>query len=243
MTITAPPAVTGAAQRRRSRPVPGTTRRLASVDLFWLPLGAGDAPAAVRWSGRAYEAIAAAHQLRPRRSLFHSALQVRCDGELFVIEMAPVWSGARSEDRGVVLEGPVGLASLGAFRLFRYEVRRWRDGVIPDVEAAVGGPHHLSSDRYLAERLLKLVPEFPAATWGRDEQDTGEMWNSNSLISWLLGRSGHDVSRVTLPTNGRAPGWSAGSVVAVRDQRAAVRRTTPSWPSETSRFLPPHLAT
>ena len=187
----------------------------ASVDLYWLPLGAGDAPAVVRWSGRAYEALMAGRQRRARCDLYHSAMEIRLDGERFVIEMAPVWS-LKGPDRGVVCEGAVGLACLGHSPLFRYEVRRWHDGVIPDVSEAVDGPRHLSNDRNLARRLLALVPVFPTATWGRDELRTGEMWNSNSLISWLLSRCGHDVNSIALPAHGRAPGWSAGLVVATR---------------------------
>lgn len=65
--------------------------------------------------------------------------------------------------------------------------------------------------------MLDLVPAFPTATWGADEQRAGDMWNSNSLIAWLLARSGHDMAAVRTPENGRAPGWSAGLVVAARE--------------------------
>jgi hypothetical protein len=68
----------------------------------------------------------------------------------------------------------------------------------------------------LAAHLLSLVDQFPAATWGRDEQSAGEMWNSNSLTSWLLARAGLDVHAIGPPPGGRAPGWSAGLVVAAR---------------------------
>jgi hypothetical protein len=44
------------------------------------------------------------------------------------------------------------------------------------------------------------------------------MWNSNSLISWLIAGSGLDVESVQLPACGRAPGWQAGIVVARRQQ-------------------------
>lgn len=44
----------------------------------------------------------------------------------------------------------------------------------------------------------------------------GDMWNSNSLVSWLLARSGHDTDAIGPPPNGRAPGWSAGLIVARR---------------------------
>jgi hypothetical protein len=42
------------------------------------------------------------------------------------------------------------------------------------------------------------------------------MWNSNSLISWLLERGGLGVEAVQPPVGGRAPGWDAGLVVARR---------------------------
>ena len=187
----------------------------ASVDLYWLPLGAGGARC-VRWNGRLYEAIAARTQRRTPRDLYHSALQVRAGGERYVIEMAPVWQAAEP-DRGVVAEGPVGLRWLGRSRMFRYEVRRWARGVIPDVAEAVASPVRLGEDAARARRLLSLVPAFPARTWGLDEQHTGDMWNSNSLISWLLARSGHHIDGIAPPAGGRAPGWDAGLAVAARD--------------------------
>jgi hypothetical protein len=71
---------------------------------------------------------------------------------------------------------------VGRFRLFRYEVRRWRDGVIPDVAEAVESPQVVSADPENARRILELVPKVPTLVWGRDELDTGEMWNSNSTL-------------------------------------------------------------
>jgi len=183
------------------------------VDLYWLPLGAGGR--FVRSNGRVYEALAARLQHRDRSDLYHSALEVRVAGALYVIEQAPVWN-TRQPDRGVVCEGAVGSPWLGRFRLFRYEVRRWRDGVIPDRGEAVDSPCLVSTDPERAQRVLDLVPEVPTATWGRDEQRTGEMWNSNSLVAWLLARSGHDTDAIAPPAHGRAPGWSAGLRVAAR---------------------------
>ena len=66
----------------------------------------------------------------------------------------------------------------------------------------------------------------PDVVWGRDELGTGEMWNSNSLTSWLLARSGHDAETIRPPDDGRAPGWSAGLVVADR-QRSRVAQALP----------------
>lgn len=187
----------------------------AAVDLYWLPLGAGDGGRCVRGSGRVYEALASVPRGRERRDLYHSALVVRVDGHAFAIEMAPVWA-VRDVDRGVVVEGPVGMRSWGRTRLFRYEVRCWRDGTIPDLFTAVDSPRRVSCDRDQSLQVLGSVARFPAATWGRDEQRTGEMWNSNSLTSWLLAESDHDLSAAALqpPAHGRAPGWTAGVVVA-----------------------------
>ncbi len=183
----------------------------ASVSLYWLPLGAGGR--SVRWNGRLFEALAARHEHRETRDLYHSALEVSLAGERFVIEMTPAWGGG-SADRGVVAEGPVGLRGLGRFNLFRYEIRRWGGGVIPDVAEAVESPQEVGRDALLARKLLSLVPSTPILTWGRDEAGAGDMWNSNSLVSWLLASSGHDVGGIHPPAGGRAPGWDAGLVVA-----------------------------
>lgn len=185
------------------------------VDLLWIPLGAGRTTGVVRTSGRAYEALAAHHQHRQRSDLYHSALEVGVSGHQHVIEMTPVW-GMPAGDRGVLVEGPVVLPALGRWRLFRYEVHSWRDGVIPDRAEVVGDPVRLSATAESARAVLDLVGDFPPATWGRDELRTGEMWNSNSLVAWLLARSGHDLEQVAIPNNGRAPGWSAGAAVAHR---------------------------
>lgn len=42
------------------------------------------------------------------------------------------------------------------------------------------------------------------------------MWNSNSVVAWLLVRAGIDPDTARLPENGRAPGWDAGVAVARR---------------------------
>ncbi len=186
---------------------------MTSVQLFWLPLGAGEHTGLVRLSGRVYEALSARHDSRSPQALYHSALRVVLDGAEFVIEMAPVWSN-REPDRGVVGVGAVGLPWLGRFRLFRYEVRCWRDGLVPDQAYAVDSPREVVTDRVRTARLLQAVADFPTHTWGLDELGTGEMWNSNSLVSWLLASSGHDAESIAPPSGARAPGWNAGLVVA-----------------------------
>jgi len=195
----------------------------ARVMLYWLPLGAGGH--SVRWNGRVFEALVAHHEHRAIRDIYHSALEVHLGRDRYVIEMAPAW-GSKGGDRGVVGGGPVGSIWLGHSVLFRYEIRRWRNGVIPDVTEAVASPQQLSEDLARARRLLALVPLAPIVTWGRDELDTGEMWNSNSLVSWLLSCTDHKMDTIKPPPNGRAPGWDAGLVVAARQLPAA--GTTPS---------------
>lgn len=179
----------------------------ARVRVYWLPLGAGGR--VVARTGRAFEGRAARREHRAPCELFHAALEVEVGAASYVIEMAPAWSRV-AEDRGVVATGPVGLRWLGASRLFRYEVRRWREGVLPDLDAAGGRPVLVDTDSMRAVHLLALVPLVPRLTWGRDELRLGEMWNSNSLVSWLLAGSGHDVSLLGPPEGGRAPGWDAG---------------------------------
>ena len=189
---------------------PGT-----GIDLYWLPLGAGGH--SVRLNGRVFEAMVARREGRPRLDLYHSALVVHVppDGR-FAIEQGPAGRGDGSA-RGVVSGGAVGSRWLGRFRLFRYELRCWRDGVIADLAEAVDSPCLLTSDAGSAQRVLDAAPAVPTAVWGRDELGTGEMWNSNSVIAWLLARCGIAVDSIEPPAGGRAPGWQAGLAVARRE--------------------------
>jgi hypothetical protein len=190
-----------------------------SVDLYWLPLGAGGN--FVRFNGHVYEAIKARLDRRPACDLYHSALQIVVPEGRYAVENTPVADG-RGRDRGVVAEGPVGARWAGRLRIFRYELRRWRDGVIPDLGEAVDSPRRLSSELSDARRLLDLVPQTPMLVWGRDEAKSGEMWNSNSMISWMIARTGLDVDSIEPPAGGRAPGWNAGIVVARRESPASL---------------------
>jgi len=185
-----------------------------AVDLYWIPLGAG--AHVVKVSGKLFEAVSALVQRRGRCDLYHSALEVYVPEGRFVLEQTPI-PDLHGEQRGVVAEGPVGTRWAGRFRLFRYEIRRWQEGRIPDLHEAVSSPVRLTDDLTRARRILDLLPSVPTPVWGRDEFDAGEMWNSNSVISWVLARSGADIATVHPPSRGRAPGWDAGLVVAARD--------------------------
>jgi len=189
----------------------------ASVDLFWLPLGAGGH--VVRWNGRLYEWWSARRHHRAAADLYHSALVLRLADITYAVEMGPVWN-VSDADRGVLAEGPVGAGWLGRFRAFRYEMRCWPGGTIPDVAAAVDSPVRTTEDPARVAAVLHVLPELPVLTWGRDELGAGEMWNSNSAVAWALARTGHDMSTIQPPSGGRAPGWSAGLVLADRQARA-----------------------
>jgi hypothetical protein len=189
----------------------------AGVDLYWLPLGAGGH--FVRWNGRAYERIRACLERRQPLDLYHSALQVHLGPETYVIEQAPE-PDLTGTSRGVRAEGPVGARWAGRFRIFRYEVRVWRGGNIPDIAEAVDSPRRVSSDAAVARRVLDVPATMPTPTWGRDELQTGEMWNSNAVIAWILSSAGVDAEAIRPPAGGRAPGWRARVVVAARPSGA-----------------------
>jgi hypothetical protein len=206
-----------------------------SVDLYWIPLGAGGH--CVRFNGRLYEALVAARKRRRRCPLYHAALIIEADGDRYAVEIAPS-PDADEASRGVVGTGAVGSRHLGRLRRFRYEVRCWRGGSIPDLAYAVSGPRLISADAGVARRLVELVPVAPRPVWGRDELHAGEMWNSNSMIAWLIATAGLPTAGLRPPAGGRAPGWDAGLRVAARDRdreehagggapRRAVRRSPP----------------
>jgi hypothetical protein len=184
------------------------------IDLYWLPLGAGGR--SVRMNGRVFEAVASRLARRPPCDLYHSALEVRVPAGTYVIEMTPIRDG-QGRQRGVVAAGAVGSRWAGRLRIFRYEVRCWRGGSIPDAGEAVESPRRLTDDLEPAQRVLDAVPQVPTLVWGRDEWGAGEMWNSNSLTAWLIARCGLPTDSIHPPVGGRAPGWHAGLVVA-RDQ-------------------------
>jgi len=177
----------------------------------------------VRLNGRVYERVVAWLERRDALALYHTALRVKLPEGTYVIEQAPVRDG-RGAERGVVAEGAVGSRRAARFRIFRYELRCWRGGVIPDADEAVESPRQLTSDPDVARRLLELVHDVPTVVWGRDELRAGEMWNSNSLIAWLLARAGLPAATIHAPAGGRAPGWNAGLVIAARSGPARTPR-------------------
>ncbi len=193
-----------------------TPAEAGAVDLYWLPLGAGGH--FVRLNGRVFEAVAARVSGGRRATCTTRRWWCGSRREEFVIEQAPVRDGD-GDRRGVVAEGAVGSSWAGRMRVFRYEIRRWPDGNIPDVGEAVDSPRQLTRDPECAQRVLDLISQVPTPVWGRDDLHTGEMWNSNSVIAWVIARAGIDTDSIRPPPGGRAPGWQAGLVVAARDRR------------------------
>jgi len=187
--------------------------RAAAVSLYWIPLGAGGH--SVRFNGRVFEAIEAAREHRRRCDLYHAALVVELNGDRYTIEVTPS-PDADEATRGVVATGAVGSRYAGWLRLFRYEVRCWWGGSISDLSEAVGGARLLSTDPRSARRLLDVVPTVPRPVWGRDELEAGEMWNSNSVVAWLIATAGLSTDDLRPPPRGRAPGWHSGLEVARR---------------------------
>jgi hypothetical protein len=193
------------------------TSTTAAVDLYWMPLGAGNR--SVRFNGRVFEAVQALREQRGRCDLYHAALVVSLAGDRWTIEVAPS-PDPDETSRGVVAMGAVGSRAIGRLRLFRYEVRCWRGGEIPDLEEAVGGPSRLTTDAGIARALLDAAPSVPTPVWGRDELKAGEMWNSNSVSAWLIATAGIPAEGLGPPAPGRAPGWAAGLEIAGREQQA-----------------------
>lgn len=185
----------------------------SGIYLYRLPLGAGGL-GYVLMNGRIYEAIKARDEGRRPLDLYHTALEIRLSEVRFTVENAWPSPDHNIASRGVVLEGPVFSRRLAMYRPFRYEVRCWRDGVIADADEAVE-IELLDGDPDRAQRVLDLVATVPAMIWGRDELRVGEMWNSNSVISYLLARSGLHAEAIRPPAGGRAPGWEAGIVGAL----------------------------
>lgn len=187
----------------------------SGADLYWLPLGAGCH--FVRLNGREFEAAMARLEKRPPKDLYHSGLAVRVPEGVHVIATAwPIPAGGGAS-RGVVAEGPVGSRRVRSLRLLRYEVRRWRNGAIPDIGEAVDSPRRLTDDPAVAQRILELVPDVPTPVWGRDELRTGEMCNSKLAVLADRVRRPRD-RRGAAPAGGRAPGWDEGVAVARRRQ-------------------------
>lgn len=145
-------------------------------------------------------------------------------------------------------EGTVGARVLGRFRAFRYEVRCWPDGHIPDLAEAVDGPQRVCTNPDHIGTLLTLISATPTLTWGRDELGCGDMWNSNSLVAWLLAATGHDMSLIAPPQTDGLPGGKrdcgsprpvTSDVYAAGGELPSARIRPPTASASNSRVPPP----
>jgi hypothetical protein len=184
-----------------------------AVDLYWLPVGAGTSRFQ-QASLRLWESIEASRARRPRVRLFHSALKVAAGpGAVYTLELTPAFVGGTVPP---LTTGPVGVRGADRLRLFRYQLLCQPGERLPDEEWATGGPTRLTEDCEVVRRVLDVAPTVPKHVWGRRVRGTREMWTSDSVISWVLASSGIDLSNMSPPDGGRAPGWYAGLAVARR---------------------------
>ena len=132
----------------------GSSQLTAGVDLYWIPLGAGEV--VVRACGTVFEAVSALVQRRRTYDLYHSALRSdRSRRPIRHRDGAHPRIGAENGEASWP-RAPVGTKGAGQFRPCRYEIRRWRDGVIPDAQEAIHSAM-VGVDLACAERLLDLV--------------------------------------------------------------------------------------
>ena len=187
----------------------------SAVDLYWIPLGAGGR--LVRFNGRC------SRRSPPLAGTGHDATSTTRSSSSRSTATATRSSWRRRPTAigsagGWWRRGPSGAAISAGCPCSATRSVSWRGGTIGDLGEAVGGPRRLSRDPGLARRLLDLVPAVPAARLGADKLHTGEMWNSNSVIAWLIAGAGVATELVAPPAHGRAPGWQAGLAVARRGQ-------------------------
>lgn len=185
-----------------------------SVDLYWIPVGAGTR--FQKFSLAVYEGIASRLARRESATLLHAALKLQTDGRTYTLETMPSPPGPNVAHE---VTGPVGVRFADRLRLFRYQVCVRETGALPDEEWAVV-PALRVGDGRTAAHLLSLAKEVPAYTWGRRRKGQPEMWTSDSCVAWLLLQAGIDAGEIAVPAGCRAPGWFAG----IAEARALANR-------------------
>lgn len=183
----------------------GAMDQTASLDLLWIPVGAGTR--FQRASLVLYEAAAAALSRRPRVALVHAGIKLRFEGKRYTFELMPAPPGPNHDGE---VTGPVGVRGADRLRLFRYRACLFEADGLPDEAWAIGEPLRLSEDPEVVRRVIEMRRDIPAYTWGRRRRGHSEMWTSDSAVSWLLGRAGIDAKAIVVPKGTRAPGWRAG---------------------------------
>ena len=139
----------------------------ASVDLYWLPLGAGDNTHCVRTNGRIFEWATARYAHREGCDLYHAALEASRRGPARHRDDPGVGHRRAGPRRGVRGAGRPEVARRlevlplrGPLLARRGHPRRRRGRRQPPPAQRRPGP---------GPAVLSLGRAFPTATWGRDE--------------------------------------------------------------------------
>ena len=146
-----------------------------------------------------------------------------------MIEQTPV-RDLSGEQRGVVAEGAVGARWAGRFRIFRYEIRVWRGGHIPDVAEAVDSPRRLTSE---ASRPARARSRSRGADPGLGSRRVRHGRDVELELRDRVGDRAQRHRRRVDPAaaGGRAPGWQAGVVVASRTEAEGTAAANPERPT------------
>lgn len=146
------------------------------------------------------------------KTIYHSALEIQFPegGECrrFVIELTESEDDPAEKARvGETVEHNI-------FGPFNYTIRLFRNGEVED-QVNAQAPITLSNDCRIASNIAALVAaeEVPDLDYGEKigtRSGATDRWTSNSVISWLLQRTGLNPGGIFPPDGGIAPGWDAG---------------------------------
>lgn len=150
------------------------------------------------------------------KTLFHSALEIQLPegGECnrYIIELTEsVSDKAESAKVGETVQHNI-------FGPFGYTIRLYRNGQEEDHERSK--PRILlTNDCGIASNIVAFVKaqEIPDLDYGKKigtRSGAADRWTSNSVVAWLLQRTGLNPGGIFPPDGGIAPGWDAGSSYA-----------------------------
>ena len=193
----------------------------STVELFWLPVGAGTH--FQRASLVAYDWCLSHIARRPRAAFVHAALKVKLEGRTFTLELMPV---PAHQNVAPLLTGPVGISIAGRLRLFRYQLVCRETDSLPDEGWAINSPVLLSTDAAFGKRLMALAPLVPANVWVAGRPAPRRCGHLIRPSRWLLHRTGLDAAALQRPPGTQAPGWAAG--IQVAEGRGQVAGSHPS---------------
>jgi hypothetical protein len=181
---------------------------LCNVELYWVRVGENSS-SFLRMMVDIAAMGAALLGIYPGKvkTFYHAALKVTVpEGDDCVFYIIELVGAAETKKKagavGQVKDGPIALADK------RYGIRKWRKGKITDAEHTKD-IRWITNDCDKAKCILDNVKNIPANTWGKDDNNYGGPWTSNSAVAWLLTKCGLEKG-IKPPANGVAPGWDAG---------------------------------